>query len=1051
VALPPAQLPAANLAWNATTGNFIGGQTWTYDNGGVVATTDNPFTHPGPGLGGENLVLIGNGGLVTLNTADQGPFMDNSLYELRVGTNAGEANFTAIGGADLRGDGTLTVENVDLLLFDTDGASTTDTGRLIIGGAGGINGTVNWNSTGTLETNGHLRVGQGGTGVLNQNGGVIRSGTTIGTGNKDLIVGNSGGNGTLNLNSGVMELGSNDDGAGLELRRTLQIGQDNGSIGVFNLGDGVGSAGSASFETWSTVNVGPTSGNGVLNIKSDGTLRVHYAPVVALSSVLNIAPGGGAEGVINQQGGVVDTDGLLQMGTNTGTAAYNLTGSTGTVNVRAVSASSTSSFTFNLDAGGATKITVEGNTNTAGDFAAGNSISFSNPTLNITGLNNWTTSNPITLFEQVDTTASLNGTFGNVIQGQIVGQNASSQNFFLNLFGGDGNDIVLQSTLPSSSTDGLVWNVGAANFSAGWASGNGAFGVAASGVDPFAGLQNLYLGKNGAATYDAATNDTSGSTVKNIYVGTNRAAAVVSGANGNGTLTVNGSENLTVDDSAANGVTGMAFIGEAGFTGTLNWNSTGTFDVQGQFRVGRTGGTGVVNQSAGVIQGGTTGGGGEYLAVGELAGSSGTYNLNGGTLYPDGPGAGGTLRQFRVGIDGAVGTLNVGDGTGAAGSALFQSEDDLWVGQGTGGNGRMNVKSDGVVDLKTNGAPLQVGLGGGTGLVVQDGGSVSAEGVITIGEGAGSVGEYRLNGGSLAGAVDGADVVRIGGGNGNGTLRVGGAATFTTQANLVIAQGGAAATTVGLLELTGSNATVEVAKLENQNGVNHNETIRWVADANGVTPIVVNGFTETGTAEADAQLQSLTERNANAGVNGGPDFADLLGNGTALSLDLSALTGNRLLTLIDNRATDPILGFFDNGTTNLFEEGEQILGTGYNGSVTISYVGSATTGSVGNDVVLNLVAGAAETADFDGDGDVDGRDFLTWQRGFGATSGATLNQGDANADGAINGVDLGIWKGQFGPAAEIAGAAVPEPHAFALVMTAACVASAVTRRRGARH
>lgn len=1029
---------AANLVWNGTTGNFIGPQAWSYDNAGAVGTTDNPFTHQGPGLGGENLVLIGNGGVVTLNTANQGPFTDNSLYELRVGSNATEANLTAIGGPDLRGSGTLTVENVGLILFDTDPAGTTDTGRLIIGGATGISGTLNWNSTAELNANGHLRIGQGGTGVLTQNGGTIRSGTTIGTGNKDMTVGNSGGNGTLNLNDGVMTLGAADDGTGLELRRTLQIGQDNNSTGVFNLGDGTGAAGSASFETWSTVNIGPSSGDGALNLKSDGILKSHYASALSLSSSLQIAPGGGAVGVINQQGGTIDIDGLLQLGANTGNATYNLTGSTGTVNVRSVLASATSTFNFVLDAGGATKIVVEGNTNTAGDTTAGNSVSLSNTTLNVTGLSSWASSNAITLFDQLDGTASLSGTFGNLIQGQVVGQNASSQNFYLNLYGGDGNDIVLQSTLPSSSTDGLVWNVGAANFGTGWASGNGSFGVAASGVDPFAGLQNLYLGKNGTATYDGTTNDASGTRVKNLYVGTNRAAAVVSGANGNGTLTVNGSESLTVDDAAANAVTGMAFIGEAGFTGTVNWNSTGTFDVQGQLRIGRTGGTGTVNQTAGIVQGGTTAGGGKYISVGEGAGSTGTYNLNNGSLLPDGPGAGPALRQFRVGVDSGTGTLNVGDGTGAAGSALFQSEDDLSVGGGLG-TGRLNVKADGLVELKTNGAPMTVGTGGGNGLVTQDGGSVKIDGLLAIGQDANSVGEYRLNAGTVNTSVLTNDSVRIGAGGGNGKLRISGTAAFTAGANVIIGQSNASGAT-GMLELVGSTASFQIARLENHDG--NNETIRWVADANGVTPIVV---TQTGASRL--QLQSAVDLAANTGT-----APALMGNGVALSLDLSAIVGSRTLTLIDHRSgtANKAVGFFENGTTgNLYTEGAQILGTGYNGTVTLSYVGSAATGSTGNDIVLNLVAGAASNADFNSDGTVDGSDFLAWQRGFGTTTGGTLAGGDANGDGAINADDLTIWKNQYGTPGGItsAAAAVPEPATLGLVVVAGLGLAAARRRR----
>jgi hypothetical protein len=82
----------------------------------------------------------------------------------------------------------------------------------------------------------------------------------------------------------------------------------------------------------------------------------------------------------------------------------------------------------------------------------------------------------------------------------------------------------------------------------------------------------------------------------------------------------------------------------------------------------------------------------------------------------------------------------------------------------------------------------------------------------------------------------------------------------------------------------------------------------------------------------------------------------------------------------------------------------------------------------------------ALTADFDGDADVDGADFLTWQRGLGVSSGAQRDDGDANGDGAVNGFDLTLWRVQFGdPAALPVVASVPEPSAsiifgIALVM-----------------
>ena len=62
-------------------------------------------------------------------------------------------------------------------------------------------------------------------------------------------------------------------------------------------------------------------------------------------------------------------------------------------------------------------------------------------------------------------------------------------------------------------------------------------------------------------------------------------------------------------------------------------------------------------------------------------------------------------------------------------------------------------------------------------------------------------------------------------------------------------------------------------------------------------------------------------------------------------------------------------------------------------------------------------------ADFDGDNDVDGTDFLAWQRGFGTISGATKSDGDANGDGAVNGVDLAIWNSAYGTGGSIALAA----------------------------
>jgi hypothetical protein len=79
----------------------------------------------------------------------------------------------------------------------------------------------------------------------------------------------------------------------------------------------------------------------------------------------------------------------------------------------------------------------------------------------------------------------------------------------------------------------------------------------------------------------------------------------------------------------------------------------------------------------------------------------------------------------------------------------------------------------------------------------------------------------------------------------------------------------------------------------------------------------------------------------------------------------------------------------------------------------------------------------AVDADFDGNGAVDGADFLIWQRGSGVAGG--LNQGDANIDGVVDSADLEIWKAQFGGvAATGAIGAVPEPAAALLLAIGLC-------------
>ena len=89
------------------------------------------------------------------------------------------------------------------------------------------------------------------------------------------------------------------------------------------------------------------------------------------------------------------------------------------------------------------------------------------------------------------------------------------------------------------------------------------------------------------------------------------------------------------------------------------------------------------------------------------------------------------------------------------------------------------------------------------------------------------------------------------------------------------------------------------------------------------------------------------------------------------------------------------------------------------------------TGRVGEVIYATIT-----NADFDSDNDVDGDDFLAWQRGAGIPSGATLSQGDADSDGDVDGDDLAIWEAQYGSVSSLVSpiSSVPEPSAVSLVL-----------------
>jgi hypothetical protein len=108
-----------------------------------------------------------------------------------------------------------------------------------------------------------------------------------------------------------------------------------------------------------------------------------------------------------------------------------------------------------------------------------------------------------------------------------------------------------------------------------------------------------------------------------------------------------------------------------------------------------------------------------------------------------------------------------------------------------------------------------------------------------------------------------------------------------------------------------------------------------------------------------------------------------------------------------------------------------------------------TSGSLSN---LRFVVRGSELAgptDFNLDGRLDGGDLAVWRTGFGKSTGGTITHGNADGDADVDGADFLQWQRSLVPPATApATAAIPEPAGLALALAAAAAAALVGRRGG---
>jgi hypothetical protein len=416
--------------------------------------------------------------------------------------------------------------------------------------------------------------------------------------------------------------------------------------------------------------------------------------------------------------------------------------------------------------------------------------------------------------------------------------------------------------------------------------------------------------------------------------------------------------------------------------GTLNVSNTGFVRANFDLLVGfLPGSVGTVNLSGGAIETG-------FLFTnidGNPAGSSAIVNQTGGTFT--------TRIAFVLGQRAGTSTMNH-----SGGLVDVLNNGEFVVGDGPANSSTYNISGTADVNVARNFVAGRDGIG----VTNMTGGTIDAANVF-LGDFDSSTGTMKISGGTLTLT---------------GNFNVGAALASNAAPDRVEPDGangpqGQALDANGVLIVSGSAATIDVAGnfLANPDDKSAFRSDPFIAGADNSATLGFEIFNSSGTSLIDV-----------VGI------ADL--DGAVIDVDLMGGFTPTVGTTFD-LLTASSFGTTGAGTTENVGTGEAFtLATEDVGAFSLALVPG------GRGEILRatfLSGGGGLPGDVDLDGDVDGRDFLAIQRGFGT-------QYDAS--------DISDFQTNFGmtsPATAAVGA-VPEPGAQALVVIAAAGVAAARRR-----
>lgn len=192
------------------------------------------------------------------------------------------------------------------------------------------------------------------------------------------------------------------------------------------------------------------------------------------------------------------------------------------------------------------------------------------------------------------------------------------------------------------------------------------------------------------------------------------------------------------------------------------------------------------------------------------------------------------------------------------------------------------------------------------------------------------------------------------------------------------------------------------------------------------------GASGGGTPVLNSNVDAAVFFRVGGGTGGSIDSGVTVNNTFSISPAMNTTDPNQIrleITTGDFQLGTPgVLSLFINGSATPTDINGAAAGTDLNfvwDAEGEAYMGFSRNSSPTLLSVDNLKISAPSSAlpgDFDLDGDVDGRDFLEWQRG--------------NSPIPFSAGDLAIWQAEYGPSELLAVTAVPEPQSLGLALIA---------------